>query len=156
MDSIKKIIIGSLALLFTGCVSVEKAERVMRAHPKELAKLCADCFPVKESEVIEGKRDTVTREITKIDTLKVEVIADCPDGTKVVVDCPPTKKIYRDVIINQTDTIKVRDTAYEQVLQDKITELEDDNKSLEKWKDFGLWGWGIIGVGLLMYFIRKK
>lgn len=152
----KKIIIGSLLILLSGCMSVKKAEKVMRANPTELAKLCADCFPVKESEVIEGKRDTLFSEVTKIDTLKVEVLADCPDGTKVVVDCPPNKVIYRDVIINKTDTIKVRDTAKEQVLQDKITSLENDNKGLTKWKKFGLCGWGIIGISLLVFFLKRK
>lgn len=144
-----------ILLLFTGCMSVEKAEKVMRAHPKELAELCADCFPVKESEVIKG--DTVVRvdSVVRIDSVKVEVVADCPDGTKVVVDCPPTKVIERVKYSHTTDTIKVRDSAQEKVLENERDEYKDkyaqEQERADSWRKWCL----TFGSILLAYGIFK-
>ena len=121
----------------------------MRANPDKLAVLCADCFPVKPIEVIKG--DTVVRvdSILRVDSVRVQV--DCPDGTKV--DCPPNKTITRTIKTHSTDTLKLRDIAYETVL---IKERDDAIKSRYGWRKASLWGWGIIGGYLLIVFIRKR
>lgn len=150
-----KNLVASLLILgiTSGCMSVEKAERVMRAHPKELADLCNDCFPVKPIEIIKGDTiilvDTVSELVS--DTIKVK--ADCPDGSVVVVDCPPTKTITRFVKTHSTDTVKLRDTAFETVL---INERDESMRRRDGWRKAALWGWGILGGLLLILGIRKR
>lgn len=153
-----------LLLLFSGCVSVEKAERVMRAHPTELSKLCADCFPVKESEIVKGDTVVFIDTVSEVVSDTIRVNADCPDGTVVTVDCPPNKVVNRVIKSHTTDTLKVRDTAYERVLEDERDEYKDKWANVEKsrniWRKRAIWGWGIllalcIGFGVRWY-IRNR
>jgi len=137
-------------VLLSGCMGVKKATRVMKEHPKELAKLCSESFPVKESEVKEGRvivlpSDTVVVEST--DT--VVVTANCPDGTKVKTKCPPCKERIVTKNSIRVDTLKIRDTAYEEVLIHKV-------KRGDNWKVFGLIGWGILGFLLLAWAIGNR
>lgn len=153
-----------LLLLFSGCVSVEKAERVMRAHPTKLAKLCADCFPVHESEVIRGDTVVLIDTVSEVISDTIRVNADCPDGTVVTVDCPPNKAVTRVIKSHTTDTIKVRDTAYERVLEDERDEYKDKWANMEQsrdmWRKRAIWGWGVLlalGVGFgLRWYIRNR
>ena len=132
--AINKRCAGALVILvlLSGCMGVKKAERVMRANPVELARLCADCFTVKPIEVIKG--DTIVRvdSITRVDSVRVEVEADCPDGTRVKVDCPPTKTVERIKYTHTSDTVKIRDTAMEIVLENSIKESNRKAKDLQK------------------------
>lgn len=148
-----------LLLLFSGCVSVEKAESVMRAHPKELAELCADCFPVKESEV---KVDTTFIKgdvIIRTDTVN----GDCPDGTVIKIPCPTCKESKPDTIIVNKE-IKVRDTAKETVLENERDDYKNKYANMElsrdKWRKLAIWGWGILlalGIGVfLKWYIRNR
>src|SRR5690606_14884909 len=153
-----------LLLLFSGCVSVEKAERVMRAHPTELSKLCADCFPVKESEIVKGDTVVLIDTVSEIISDTVRVQADCPDGSVVMVDCPPNKTITKVVRTHSTDTIKVRDTAYERVVKDERDEYKDKWANMEQsrdtWRKRAIWGWGILfalGIGFgVRWYIRNR
>lgn len=153
-----------LLLLLSGCVSVEKAERVMRAHPTELAKLCADCFPVRESEVIRGDTVVLIDTVSEVISDTIRVNADCPDGTVVTVDCPPNKTVTRVIKSHTTDTIKVRDTAYERVLADERDDYRDKWANMEQsrdmWRKRAIWGWGIIflcaAVVGLRWYIRNR
>lgn len=153
-----------LLLLLSGCVSVEKAERVMRSHPKELAKLCADCFPVREIEVIRGDTVVLIDTVSEVISDTIRVNADCPDGTVVTVDCPPNKIITRVVKSHTTDTIKVRDTAYERVLSDERDDYRDKwanvEQSRDTWRKRAILGWGILlalGVGFgVRWYIRNR
>lgn len=125
----KQILIITSFLLLFGCkVTEEKARNYYLKNKGELANLCADCLPVKESEIIKG--DTVIKldTITKIDTTVVTV--DCSDGT--TVDCPPNKTVYRTLYSHITDTIKVRDTAKEYHLN---SELSKEQQAHEKTKE---------------------
>lgn len=144
-------------ILLSGCkVTEKKAKEWAYNHKSELAKWCADCFPVKPIEVIKGVPVLIPGDtIVTTDTVKVQV--DCPDGTKV--ECPPTRIVtIRDTLMS-TDTVKVRDTAKERVLEDSLSDREerltDALKSRDGWRKFGLIGWGILGVGLLVRFIKK-
>lgn len=147
-----------ILLLFSGCVSVEKAERVMRAHPTELAKLCADCFPVRESEVIRGDTVILIDTVSEVVSDTIRVNADCPDGTVVTVDCPPNRVVTRVVKSHTTDTLKVRDTAYERVLSDERDSYRDKWANMEQsrdtWRKRAIWGWGIILLCAVVIGVR--
>lgn len=153
-----------LLLLFSGCVSAEKAERVMRAHPKELAKLCSDCFPVKGSEIIKGDTVVLIDTVSEIVSDTIRVNADCPDGTVVTVDCPPSKVVTRIVKSHTTDTIKVRDTAYERVLSNERDDYRDKWANMEQsrdtWRKRAIWSLGVLlalGAGfVLRWYIRNR
>src|SRR5690625_4325519 len=102
------LIIIAISLLLGSCTTSKKAKRYAYNNKEELAEWCADCFPVKESELIKGDtiRDTLFNEV--IDTLyKIEV--DCPDGTIIHADCPPNKTVYKTINTHTSDTIRVRD-----------------------------------------------
>lgn len=149
---VKSLLILSL---LSSCMSVKKAEQVMRAHPSELAKLCADCFPVKESEV---KIDT--KFIKGKDSLRVDTVeADCPDGTKVKKKCPPCNVKDPDTLVI-TKEVKLRDTAYEKVLikerDEAINERDEATKSRNGWRKSSLWAWGIIGAAGLWIALKSK
>lgn len=145
----KYLIIGSL-LLLSSCMSVEKAEKVMRANPVELAKLCADCFPVKKSEVIKGDIVYLPSDTVYVESVEVvEVIADCPDGTKVKTKCPPCKDKIIHIPSLRVDTVEVRDTAFEEVLKNERDDYNNKYSNMEQLRD-GWRKWCLVLGGVLL------
>lgn len=137
-------------LLFLSCgINERKAKEYAYNNKDKLAEWCLDCFPVKPIEVIRGRVDTVVNEVLRIDTTRVTVQGDCPDGTIVNVDCPPERTSIRSIITHQTDTLMIVDTAKERVFANKINVLE-------KWKTAGLIGWFLFGLLLLIVFLRSR
>jgi len=154
-----------VVLLFTGCkVTEKKAKEYAYNHKDKLAEWCADCFPVKESEVLKGDTIVLIDTVSEIISDTVRVQADCPDGSVVMVDCPPNKTITKVVRTHSTDTIKVRDTAYERVLKDERDEYKDKWANMEQsrdtWRKRAIWGWGILfalGIGFgVRWYIRNR
>lgn len=151
---------SAVILLLTSCATTERKAKNWAYNNKEkLAEWCADCFPVRKSEVIKG--DTIIRvdTISEVVSDTIRVNADCPDGTTVTVDCPPNKVITRVVKSHTTDTIKVRDSAFEMVLSNERDlykgKLEEMKKSSDNWRKTALWLIGILGVGLFVKFYFK-
>lgn len=145
------LIIIAISLLLGSCTTSKKAKRYAYNHKDELAEWCADCFPVKESEVIKGDtiRDTLFNEV--IDTLyKIEV--DCPDGTTIIADCPPSKTFYKTINTHTSDTVRVRDTAKETVLSNNIDERY---KEINKLKERLKYAYYAIGGLLLLLLISR-
>ena len=122
------ILLLTISLLLVGCVTEKKARNWAYSHKDKLAEWCSDCYPVKPSDTIKGDTIIKVDSITSTDTIRV--IVDCPDGTKV--ECPPQRTITRVIHSHSTDTIKVRDTAYERVIEDKNSKNEDKVKQLER------------------------
>lgn len=154
-----------VVLFLTSCkVTEKKAKEYVYSHKDKLAEWCADCFPVKESEVLKGDTVILIDTVSEIISDTVRMQADCPDGSKVVVDCPPNKVITKVVKTHSTDTIKVRDTAHERVLSDEVKEYKDKYANMEqsryKWRKRAIWGWGILvalGIGVfLRWYIRNR
>src|SRR5690606_22670174 len=110
------------------CVTEKKARNWAYSHKEKLAEWCADCFPVKPSEVIKGDTITIVDSVVRVDSIRVQV--DCTDGTKA--DCPPNKTITKEIKTHSTDTIKIRDTAFEYVLETKVKEVNIENDKLKK------------------------
>ena len=149
-----------ISILLGSCTTSKKAKKYAYSHKDELAEWCAECFPVKESEITPGKTIFIPGDtLITTDTVKVQV--DCPDGTKA--DCPPAKIVtVRDTVV-RTDTIKIRDTAKETVLSNnnnnlkidvaerdrEIVSLKDRNKKLNY--ALMILG-GLIAVGLFVRF----
>lgn len=116
-----------ISSVLVGCATTErKAKNWAYDNKAKLAEWCADCFPVKPVEVIKGRVDTIVNEVLKVDSVRVTV--DCPDGT--TVDCPPSKTVVRVVETHSTDTVKIRDTALETVLENKYKNALVDNEKL--------------------------
>lgn len=123
------IVLLFMCSLFVGCTTTEKkAKNWAYNHKDKLAEWCADCFPVKTSELIKGDTVTLIDSVLRVDSVRVQ--ADCPDGTKV--DCPPTRTVTKIVKTHSTDTIKVRDVAYERVIENKVREVTIKNDQLTK------------------------
>lgn len=123
------ILLTIVCTLISGCTINEyKARKWAYSHKDKLAEWCADCFPVKPIEVIKGDTVTLLDSIVKIDTNIVQ--ADCPDGTKV--NCPPNKVVTKVIKTHSTDTVKVRDTAYERVIEVKLRDITKDNEQLKE------------------------
>lgn len=150
------LILIMVCTLISGCRTTEKkAKDWAYSHKDKLAEWCADCFPVKPSEVIPGKPVVIPGDtIITTDTVLVQV--DCPDGSKA--DCPPNRtRTIRDTIV-RVDTIKIRDTAMERVLtvdRDKNrSELEAMTESRDKYRK---WFWIAMAVvaGYTILKIKK-
>ncbi len=161
------LVIFILALSFIGCTSIDKqhfkARQYYMENKDKLAELCAAEFPV-IPEYIKGE------EIVRYDTISYpyEVLADCPDGTKV--ECPKPKTIIKEVV--RTDTVRRPDLAQEQKLRDRINKVNADNAILRAEKEKALEGlkqsesenkskdWIIIGLiftlGICVFVIIKK
>lgn len=146
------IITIAISLLLGSCKTTEKkAKRYAYNNKDKLAEWCADCFPVKESEVIKGDTivDTLYSEV--LDTLyKIDV--DCPDGTTIIADCPPSKTFYKTITKYSTDTIRVRDRAKEEVLSNNIDERY---KEINKLKERLKYAYYAIGGLLLLLLISR-
>lgn len=152
-------------LLLFGCkVTEEKARNYYLDNKGKLSKLCLECFDdQKEPEHSKGDTIVVLDSIISIDTVKVSVIADCPDGAKVFVDCPPTKVIERIKYSHITDTIykdRWQTKAHIEIIESENLKLKTDilnkDKIINSWKKIALFSLGFIGVYLLIVSIRKK
>lgn len=140
-------------LLFVGCgINERKAKEYAYNNKDKLAEWCLDCFPVKPIEVIRGKVDTVVNEVLRIDTTRVTVKADCPDGTIVNVDCPPEKIVTRVVTTHSTDTVKVVDTALERVLSDTKVRVQIESDRADKWRNYFVM---LLGISIAYVLIRR-
>lgn len=153
------VILLMLALI-SGCkVNEKRAKEWAYNNKNKLAEWCADCFPVKVSEVVKGDTIILIDTITSIDSVRIKVQVDCPDGSVALVDCPPEKTSTITLHTHTSDTIKIRDTAIERVLEDKLhasdKKLSDAIKSRDGWIKFALIGWGLLGVGLLIRYVKK-
>lgn len=152
------LLMTAVCTLISSCAVTEKKAKEWAYNNKgELAKWCSDCFPVKPIEVIKG--DTVVRvdSILSIDSVIVQVEKDCPDGTKIVVDCPPAKTITRVVNTHTSDTVKVRDTAKERVLEDGLKDRSDKlDKMTESRDKYRKWFFISLAVVAVYSLLRIK
>lgn len=118
----KNLFFGFIAILIaSGCSTFNKqkskAEQFYQRYPNELARVCADAFPVKE-KLIPGK-ETVKHDTTLVAGPEIK----CPpaaDGKQTTLHCPPTKNITHYVY--RTDTLIKENTArVDQYRQDLLT-----------------------------------
>lgn len=147
-------ILIAISLLLGGCKTTEKKAKEYAYNNKDkLAEWCADCFPVKELEVIKGDTiiDTVLTET--IDTLyKIEV--DCPDGSIIHADCPPSKTFYKTINTHTSDTVRVRDTAKETVLSNDVDEKDREVKKLKERLKYAYYS--VVGLILILLISRFR
>ena len=119
------VVVLTLCVL-NSCTTQRKAEKFYKKHPVELAKVCAEKYPVKDS-IIKGDSvivyDTLWGLETIIDTLKAEPIVI----TKTVEKQVP-KLVTKVVTLH--DTIVRENTAKVYVLNSQIAKLELDKKEL--------------------------
>lgn len=125
------IAILMMLVLASGCTSLEKAVKVATKteanaiHTQKAitskykavtAAECHEVFPVAESEVIQGRE--TTEETTTQDKPVVVPCKDAAGHPVQQVECPGAVTVWRTV--TRVDTIRIRSTAYEYVLQSTI------------------------------------
>ena len=147
-------------LVIPGCATQKKAEKFYKKHPVELAKVCAEKYPVKDS-IIKGDSvvvyDTLWGLETRVDTLTAEPVLVTKTVEKVV-----PKLVTKVVTLH--DTIVRENTAKTAVLNSQIAKLELDKKELtvklqlaeesrDEWRKrfFILLGIVILYAGLKIY-----
>ncbi len=148
----KLILMLGVAISITSCATQERqqfrAEKYFNQHPKELAELCSDKYPVKE-ETVAGEPVVTVDTVTKTDTVTVE--AECPDGTKAMVKCPPNtiNTIHEKVTV--TDTVYKENTAKYAAVRIELDEANDELKdSKEIAKNRLHWN---IGLGIVVVLV---
>lgn len=113
-------------LIIPGCATQRKAEKFYKKHPVELAKVCAEKYPVKDS-IIKGDSvviyDTLWGLETRVDTLTVE-----PQVITKTIEKTVPKLVTKVVTVH--DTIVRENTAKTAVLSSQIAKLELDKKEL--------------------------
>jgi hypothetical protein len=152
-------------LVLIGCTTQKKATNYFNNHPDQLAPICADKFPVKDS--------LVTRDSVRFDTLFIEgdpvVLKDSfyikgDTVVKVVTkECPKVQTIFKTVI---RDSIHyVRDRAFEATLLNDIDKakallvecraqiVSDANKI--KHKNKVIWWLVIVVVAESLWIFRR-
>jgi hypothetical protein len=152
-------------LVLIGCTTQKKATNYFNNHPDQLAPICADKFPVKDS--------LVTRDSVRFDTLFIEgdpvVLKDSfyIKGDTVVKqvtkECPKVQTIVKTVI---KDSIHyVENTARVAMLLNQVKELSDKVEKCQtmsdklqdkvKHKNKVIW-WLIIVVAIESLWIFRK
>jgi hypothetical protein len=117
------ILLAMMVGLF-GCATQKKAEKYYQKHPVELAKECAEKFPVTE-RYLPG--DTVTNYDTLwgIETITDTLISEPQVITEVRTVTVP-KVVTKTVTIR--DTVVMENTAKTYVLNSQIAKLEANNR----------------------------
>lgn len=139
-----------------------KAEKFYSENPKDLAKKCADEFPVKET-FIKGADKIISDTVLRNDTVFVERIID-GKTEYVKIPCPVNKTITNTVI--RIDTVKIENSAKIVSLSNELNKVRDlydnEKQSLTKAKKTkNIFMYISIGLFLLIiggtaYLIRSK
>lgn len=112
--------------VLNSCTTQRKAEKFYKKHPVELAKACAEKYPVRDT-IIKGDTvttyDTLWGLETHVDTLISEPVV----MTKIVEKSVP-KLVTKVVAVR--DTVVRENTAKTAVLNSQIAKLELDKKEL--------------------------
>jgi len=141
-----------MCVVLCGCATFEKqqqkAELFYRTYPNEMAKICANEFPVK-TEYLPGK-EILTHDTTVL-TQTVRVLVP---GTKDSVDCPAVKTITK--YIKRIDTLVKVNTAavdsmkhYTAVKELDIAGLKQALKDSQATAKNRLWVSIVLGVVLV-------
>lgn len=152
-------------LILTGCTTQKKASKYFNNHPDQLAPICAEKFPVKDS--------LVTRDSIRFDTLFIEgepvILKDSfyikgDTVVKVITkECSKVQAIYKTVTkdsihyVENTARAKVLENAIEagnkkiKQIGDSLTKAEDKIKHKNKL----IW-WLIIVVAIESLWIFRK
>lgn len=127
------ILLLAIAYFMSACGNsrkVQKAKDVLAANPAELAKLCADKFPAKETTIYlpgEVVRDTM------YEFQELYVPVECPPSDKDTIIQWKVKNIRETVKETKVDTInKVTvDKAKEYALNAELSSLRADMEKME-------------------------
>ena len=110
-----KILFFISILLFSSCMTLNKAKQKMRDNPVALAEMCALHFPTTD-KFIKGDPVIQTKEVVRVDTVTVEV-----DGKAIKVACPECRSKTETITV--TDTIIRLDEASLFVLLSQVNDL---------------------------------
>lgn len=146
--------------LLASCMTTQKATDFLQKNG-ELAGICAEAFPVKDSLVIRDRLhiDTITHTDIEYATDTIYV-----QGEPVIIraKCPPsqvvTKTIYKDSIHYVENTAKVqvwqgRADSLTKVIAVKEAKIKDLSDSLSWWRKWCIITWVIVAayIGLRVF-----
>jgi hypothetical protein len=121
------IILWAIYLLVVpGCATQKKAEKYYKKHPVELAKVCAEKYPVKDS-IIKGDSVTVYDTLWGLET-RVDTVTITPNVVTKIVEKTVPKLITKLVTVH--DTIVRENTAKTAVLNSQIAKSARDIRIL--------------------------
>jgi len=113
-----------IILFFASCATQRRAEKFYSKHPEELAKICSETYPVKDS-IIKG--DSVIRFDTLWETFTDTLISE-PQVVTEIKTVPKT--VTKTVVVR--DTIIRENTAKVAVLSSQIAKLNEANRVLSE------------------------
>lgn len=153
----KLLLISLIAIGITSCTTKHKFNRIADKHEDWLSERCSSQYPVKDS-LIQGKTDTIVKESIRVDTVTT-TITNTVTGKKEIVKlpCPPCKETIKTVA--RVDTVIMRDTAKERVLELKYIKEHDAlikaETKLAEAKNTLKWIYMIAGVLVVLFGVLK-
>ena len=155
----KLLIYLSVLMLITSCSPLKRIERLSTKHPELMPKEKI----IRDSTYIYKDSIRIVKVPIKGDTIKVDVIVDCPDQDVVTIENSKLKqqiRILNGRLISMTEvkpdtaSIPVKDTETT-IISDKDKDTTKPVKFIPKFYKITFWGfWGFVLL-LLLYLYRK-
>ena len=155
MNTTIKIIV--LAFLLSGCINTKKATDYLK-DKGQLAAICADEYPVRDSVIYQPGDTIINTEILPGDTLVYhDTIWRNQYSYRIdtIRKACPAKEVITKVV---HDTVRVyqRDTAKESALQNELKECIEEARKKER--KGSIWMWVAIAVAVVGFaysFIKR-
>lgn len=163
-----RVLVILVACLIAGCSTTKyerqkiKAERFYNENTNDLAKKCAETYPVKEV-FVKGEDKIISDTILRSDTVFVERTLN-GKTEYVKVPCPVNKTITKTVY--RVDTITVENSAKLASVTGELSKVRDlyekEKQSLIKSKNTStVWIWIAIGLFIslvlfILYVVRNR
>ena len=119
---IKNSVFILITLIFSSCMTLNKAKQKMRDNPILLAEMCTLHFPITD-KFIKGDSVVSILEVTRTDTVTIEL-----EGKTIRIACPECKQQTKTIVL--TDTIVRVDRANEVVLNARLSDCKEASSIL--------------------------
>lgn len=120
------VVIVWIVAMLSSCATQKKAEKFYKKHPIELAKQCAEKFPIVE-QYIKGDSVTVYDTLWGLET-RIDTVTITPDVVTKIVEKTVPKIVTKTITVH--DTVIKENTAKTAVLSSENAKLKLDNVEL--------------------------